>query len=102
MNSAREYLKELIARGQSLQNPQYDINTINSASRLASVYPSNMTIQTWERDVKAFSYQYLRNHFAYTLIDSTLNNTYGSYRIGSIINYLEQVYNDFSFWESIE
>ena len=102
MNSAREYLKELIARGQSLQNPQYDINTINSASRLASVYPSNATIQTWERDVKEFSYRYLRNHFAYTLIESTLNNTYGSYRIGSIINYLEQVYNDFSFWESIE
>lgn len=102
MNSAREYLKELIARGQALQNPQYDINTINSASRLASVYPSNTTIQMWERDVKAFSYQYLRNHFAYALIDSTLNNTYGSYRIGSIINYLDQVYNDFSFWESIE
>lgn len=102
MNSAREYLKELIARGQSLQNPQYDINTINSASRWASVYPSNTDIQTWERDVKAFSYQYLRNHFAYTLIESTLNNTYGSYRIGSIINYLEQVYNDFSFWDSME
>ena len=102
MNSAREYLKELIARGQTLQNPQYDINTINSASRLANVYPSNTDIQTWERDVKAFSYKYLRNHFAYTLIDRTLNNTYGAYRIGSIINYLEQVYNDFSFWDSIE
>ena len=72
MNSAREYLKELIARGQALQNPQYDINTINSASRLASVYPSNTTIQTWERDVKEFSYRCLRNHFAYTLIESTL------------------------------
>ena len=102
MNSAREYLKELIARGQSLQNPQYDINTINSASRLASVYPSNTDIQTWERDVKAFSYQYLRNHFAYTLIDNTLNNTYGSFRIGSLINYLEKVYNDFAFWDSME
>ena len=102
MNSAREYLKELIARGQSLQNPQYDINTINSASRLASVYPSNTDIQTWERDVKAFSYQYLRKHFAYTLIDNTLNNTFGSFRIGSLINYLEKVYNDFAFWNSME
>ena len=102
MNSAREYLKELIARGQSLQNPQYDINTINSASRLASVYPSNTDIQTWERDVKAFSYQYLRNHFSYTLIDNTLNNTFGSFRIGSLINYLEKVYNDFAFWDSME
>ena len=102
MNSAREYLKELIARGQSLQNPQYDINTINSASRLASVYPSNTDIQTWERDVKAFSYQYLRNHFAYTLIDNTFNNTFGSFRIGSLINYLEKVYNDFAFWDSME
>ena len=102
MNSAREYLKELIARGQTLQNPQYDINTINSASRLASEYPSNSDIQTWERDVKAFSYQYLRNHFAYTLIDNTLNNTFGSFRIGSLINYLEKVYNDFAFWDSME
>ena len=102
MNSAREYLKELIARGQSLQNPQYDINTINSASRLASVYPSNTDIQTWERDVKAFSYQYLRNHFAYTLIDNTLNNPFGSFRISSLINYLEKVYNDFAFWDSME
>ena len=102
MNSAREYLKELIARGQVLQNPQCDINTINSASRLASVYPSNTDIQTWERDVKAFSYQYLRNHFAYTLIDNTLNNPFGSFRIGSLINYLEKVYNDFAFWDSME
>lgn len=101
MQSEREYLKELIMRGQTLQNPQYDINTINSALRLSSALPSHATIQAWERDVRAFNYHYLKDHFAYTLINEAFNNVTGSFSVGSVVYYLEQVYNDFAFWDSI-
>lgn len=102
MNSAREYLKELIERGQSLQKPKYDINTINSASQLASYSPSERVIQTWKRDVSIFNNQYLKKHAAYTLINSALNGIYGLFRMDSLIYYLEEVYNDFAFWDSID
>ena len=102
MNSAREYLKELIERGESLQKPKYDINTINSASQLASYSPSERVIQTWKRDVSVFNNQYLKKHAAYTLINSALNGIYDLFRMDSLIYYLEEVYNDFAFWDSID
>ncbi len=98
MQQAREYLKELINRGQEMLKPKYNPSTITNAWQLANTGPSQDEIRNWERDVKSYSYRYLKNHYAYKLIDSTLNS-FGSMKIDSIIVYLEKVYNDWEFWD---
>ena len=96
MQQAREYLKELINRGQEMLKPKYNPSTITNAWQLANTGPSQDEIRNWERDVKSYTYRYLKNHYAYKLIDSTLNS-FGSMKIDSIIVYLEKVYNDWEF-----
>ena len=89
MQSTRECLKELIDRGNALQNPQYDSRIFHSAWQLANAGPSQTEITTWERDVKAFSYQYLREHPAYSLICNA-SKMIDSFTIGTVVNYLEK------------
>lgn len=98
MQQAREYLRELINRGQEMLKPKFNPNTITSAWQLANTGPSQDEIGNWERDVKSYAYRYLKNHYAYKLIDSTLNS-FGTMKIDSIIVYLEKVYNDWDFWD---
>lgn len=102
MQSAREYLKELIDRGNTLRNPQYDLNSIYSARQLADIGPSYTDITTWGSDVKAFCYQYLREHPAYSLVYSASSQIIDSFSIGTVLNYLEKIYNDWKFWDSKE
>ena len=51
MVSAREYLKELINRGESLQNPQYNTIAINSAVSLLNTNPRDTAIRDWMREI---------------------------------------------------
>ena len=101
MISAREYLKELIDRGESLGKPQYDKMAIHSALSLMNAYPSETMVRDWMRDVQDFSHKYLKIHPIYQLLVSTFN-TMGSNRVTSILFYLEKVYCDYDFWDSIE
>lgn len=101
MQSAREYLKELIDRGNALLNQKYDPNAIHSAWQLASMGPSQTEITDWERDVKSFNNQYLSKHPAHRLINSAFNTT-GNWMITSVLNYLGNVYSDWNFWDSKE
>ncbi len=100
MQSTREYLKELIDRGTALLNPKYDFNTIHSALQLSNI-DSSQSVITWERDVKDFCHHYLREHFAYQLLCNTFKSV-GSHKTATIVNYLERIYNDWSFWDSKE
>ena len=99
MQTAREYLRELIERGNVLQNPQYDLNSIHSAYQLSQMTPSQNDFTAWGRDVKAFCYQYLREHPAYTLVESA-SQAIDQFKIGTVLNYLERIYNDWKFWDS--
>lgn len=101
MQSAREDLKELIDRGNALQTLTYNPNAIHSAWQLSNAGPSQAEITAWERDVKAFSYRYLKDHYAYNLIISAFN-TMGTFSISSVVNYLEKIYNDWDFWDAKE
>lgn len=98
MQKARECLKELINRGQEMLKPKYNPNTITNAWQLANTGPSQEEIRNWERDVKSYAYRYLKNHYAYTIINNAFNYQ-GSMMINSVINYLENVYNDWEFWD---
>ena len=98
MQKAREYLKELINRGQEMLKPKYNPNTITNAWQLANTGPSQEEIRNWERDVKSYAYRYLKNHYAYTIINNAFNYQ-GARMINSVINYLENVYNDWEFWD---
>ncbi|MBR0466997.1 MAG: toll/interleukin-1 receptor domain-containing protein [Clostridia bacterium] len=101
MVSGREYLKELIDRGESLQKPQYNANGVHSALSLINVYPSDTAIRDWKRDVQAFNNKYLKSHFAFQLITQSLN-TMGLSYITSTLRYLENVYNDYTFWDAFD
>lgn len=101
MVSEREYLKELIDRGESLQKPQYNANGIHSALSLMNAYPSDTAIRDWKRDVQDFCHKYLKTHPIYQLLVSSFN-TMGSNRLTSILFYLEKIYSDYDFWGSIE
>ena len=101
MQSTREYLKELIDRGNALQTPMYNPSAIQSAWQLANIGPSQNEIKSWERDVKAFSYRYLKEHYAYKLITDAFN-TSASFIVNSVVNYLEKIYNDWEFWDAQE
>lgn len=98
MQKAREYLKELINRGQEMLKPKYNPSTITNAWQLANTGPSQEEIRNWERDVKSYAYRYLKNHYAYTIINNAFNYQ-GSMMINSVINYLENIYNDWEFWD---
>lgn len=101
MISAREYLKELIDRGESLGKPQYDKMAIHSALSLINVYPSDTAIRDWMRDVQDFSHKYLKTHPIYQLLISAFNTALSN-NITSIMFYLEKVYRDYDFWDSFE
>lgn len=101
MQSAREYLKELINRGNTMLNPKYDDVAIHSAWQLANIGPSQADIADWEQDVKTFNNQYLSDHPAHKLINSAFNIN-GNWMISSVLNYLRNVYADWKFWDSKE
>lgn len=101
MQSTREYLRELIERGNALLNPKYDPNTIHSAWQLANMGPSKEDIVAWKHDVNTFSHRYLKDHSLYPLIynDLNVNNTF---TLNTLVVYLEKILNDWEFWDSKE
>lgn len=101
MNSAREYLKELIDRGYSLKNrPQY-LPEINSASQIPLGGAYGLEYDRWLQDVQTYNHRYLKKHPAHRNINNALffNN---SVTLSSVLGCLESVYNDFEFWDSVE
>lgn len=102
MQSAREYLKELIDRGNVLQNPkQQSSDMIHSARLIPNFGPTREEMNTWLCDVKAYAHHYLKKHYLYSSISNTVNGL-NSYTISSVITYLEYVYNDWDFWDAKE
>lgn len=101
MQITREYLKELIDRGNALLNPKYDKNTINSAWQIANIGPSQEEIMAWKRDVHSFSHKYLGDHYLYPLIYKSLNLN-ETFTLNTIVIYLEKIFNDWEFWDSKE
>ena len=101
MKSTREYLKELINRGNALLNPNFDSTTITSAWQLANMRPSQEEINAWKRDVNTFSYRYLKDHSLYPLIYNDLNVN-STFTLNTLVVYLEKIFNDWEFWDSKE
>ena len=102
MQSAREYLKELIDRGNVLQNPkQPSLDMIHSASLLPTFGPTREEMNAWLRDVKTYAHHYLKEHYLYSSIYNASNGI-NPYMLSSIITYLEYVYTDWDFWEAKE
>ena len=101
MHSAREYLKGLIDQGYALQKPQQNIYMANSALQVAKMYPSNASITSWKRNVREYIDRYLNNRPATRSIGVLLLDTGGA-TIDMVVNYLEQLYNNYVFWDSLE
>ena len=101
MQTAREYLKELIDRGYAFQNQRYDINTIHSASQMARLAPSETEYNKWTQDIRTYNHRYLKGHPAHKMINDALffNN---STTLPSVLGCLDSVYNDFEFWDANE
>lgn len=101
MQTAREYLKELIDRGYSFQNQRYDTNSIHSASQLSRPGPSEAVYNKWTQDIRTYNHRYLKGHPAHQIINNALffNN---SSTLPSVLGCLDSVYNDFEFWDANE
>lgn len=97
--TSRAYLKELIERGQAIQNQQYDNVQFHSAYQLATAHLSDPNYRRWIQDVRTYSNQYLNEHFSFSLINSALNLNNSS-TLSSLLSYLERVYDDFVFWDA--
>ena len=101
MHPAREYLKGLIDQGYALQKPQQNIYMANSALQVAKMYPSNASITSWKRNVREYIDRYLNNRPATHSIGVLLLDTGGT-TIDMVVNYLEQLYNNYEFWDSFD
>lgn len=101
MHPAREYLKGLIDQGYALQKPQQNLYMANSALRVANMYPPTTSITSWKRNVRVFLDRYLNNQQATRSVGILLLDNKGT-SIDMVVNYLEQLYNNYVFWDSLE
>ncbi|MBQ3219277.1 MAG: toll/interleukin-1 receptor domain-containing protein [Clostridia bacterium] len=100
MQSAREYLKELIDRGYAFQNQKYDMSSIHSAYQF-SRSQLGLEYDRWMQDIRTYNHRHLKDHPAHKMINDALffNN---STTISSVLGCLDSVYNDFDFWDKKE
>ena len=101
MQTAREYLKELIDRGYAFQNQKYDINSIHSASQIGVSALSEAEYNRWIQDIRTYNHRYLKSHPVHQMINNVLFFNNGN-MLPSVLGCLDSVYNDFEFWDANE